>query len=62
MSSPYCFGNDPESMRLLDAMKRFVQLHRANPHFVFSFLWKLSHDKVNEVGNVNFILGVLGVA
>jgi hypothetical protein len=49
ISTPYCFGNQPEAMRLLEAVKRFLQVHRSRPHFLFSFLWKLSHDLTNQV-------------
>lgn len=48
MSTPLCYGNEPEALHFLSIIKRFIQVHRDWPHFIFAFLWKISHDSVNQ--------------
>jgi hypothetical protein len=50
-SSTYCIGNQPESKIILDSIERFIIARQKEglPYFLFSFLWKLSHDQASEV-------------
>lgn len=48
-SSPACVGNKAEARHYLDVMERFVKTYKNNPYFLFTFLWKLSHDKTSDI-------------
>lgn len=56
--SKYCVGDKPEISHLLDNLCNVLRdfTSRQVPFFSFSFLWKISHDKVNEVEIADQIL------
>lgn len=57
-SSPFCVGNKPESKIILDSISRFLMARHKNrvPYFLFSFLWKLSHDKTYDVEMIDHMI------
>ncbi|CAD5218426.1 unnamed protein product [Bursaphelenchus okinawaensis] len=56
--SPYCYLNMPESEHVLRGIERFIESQTSQqlPYFLFSFLWKLSHDDINMIERLDTLL------
>ncbi|CAD5225814.1 unnamed protein product [Bursaphelenchus xylophilus] len=56
--SPFCYLNMPETEHVLASIERFIeaQTSQSIPYFLFSFLWKLSHDDINMIERLDNLL------
>ena len=46
----HCFQNRLETDIVLNYLRDFVDTYKADPHFAFTFITRLSHDDVNSAG------------